>query len=209
MSSPLKWTVSLSDWCLADTDVRGVLSDLLIYSIRRNKRLGKYIQNVPGGKVNILGGRNIGHSKKNNRIRTCALLRTVSEIELFHCTVVRILRPILSSLACESVWSFSWPLWPLTLTLYECCEKCFTSSQKQNMLICWYTVHTRIAKCIDAGGEIFEKVLYWVNCTNVGTWTLNSSIINSTEYIFLINNFWAILSERVRNKTHIHIQIFA
>jgi hypothetical protein len=44
-----------------------------------------YIYGVPEGKVNIQGGHSIGHSKKC--IRTCDLFRTVSEIELFHCTV--------------------------------------------------------------------------------------------------------------------------
>jgi hypothetical protein len=35
-----------------------------------------YIQDVPGRKVNILGGHSIGHSKQNY-IRTCVLFRTV------------------------------------------------------------------------------------------------------------------------------------
>jgi hypothetical protein len=47
------------------------------------------IQNVAEGKVSIVGGHSIGHSKqKKNCICTCVLFRTVSEIELFHCTVV-------------------------------------------------------------------------------------------------------------------------
>jgi hypothetical protein len=45
------------------------------------------IQGVPGGKVNILGGHMICHSKQKYCICTCVLFRTVSEIELFHCTV--------------------------------------------------------------------------------------------------------------------------
>jgi hypothetical protein len=53
-----------------------------------------HIEGVPGGKVSILGGHNIGHTKhKIVRI----LFRTVSEIELFHytvhCTVQRINTP--------------------------------------------------------------------------------------------------------------------
>jgi hypothetical protein len=40
------------------------------------------MQSVPGGKVDILGGHSIGHSKK-----TRVLFRTVSEIELLHCTL--------------------------------------------------------------------------------------------------------------------------
>jgi hypothetical protein len=39
------------------------------------------IQNVPGGKVNILGGHSIGHSKQKNCICTCVLFGTVSEID--------------------------------------------------------------------------------------------------------------------------------
>jgi hypothetical protein len=43
------------------------------------------LQTVPGGKLSILGGRCIGHSKKKkgNYIRTCVLLLTVSEICYF------------------------------------------------------------------------------------------------------------------------------
>jgi hypothetical protein len=39
-------------------------------------------------KVNILGGHNIGTSKQKC-ICTCVLFWTVSEIELFHCTLYR------------------------------------------------------------------------------------------------------------------------
>jgi hypothetical protein len=45
-----------------------------------------YIQSVPGGKVNILGGHSIGHSMQKS-VYVHVLLQTVSEIELFHCTV--------------------------------------------------------------------------------------------------------------------------
>jgi hypothetical protein len=65
ISSPiglLKWTVSLSERCLADSE-RSILC-LIDYSIRRNKRLGKDIQSVPGGNFNILGGHSVGHSKQ-------------------------------------------------------------------------------------------------------------------------------------------------
>jgi hypothetical protein len=47
----------------------------------------KHIQAVLGGKVNILGGHSISHSKQNKWTCTCVLFRTVSEIQLFHCTV--------------------------------------------------------------------------------------------------------------------------
>jgi hypothetical protein len=49
------------------------------------------LQSVPGGKVNILGRHSIGHSKQKECICTCVLFRTVSEIELFHCTVPKLL----------------------------------------------------------------------------------------------------------------------
>jgi hypothetical protein len=45
------------------------------------------LENVPGGKVNILEGHSIGHSKQRICTCTCVLFGTVSEIELFHCTV--------------------------------------------------------------------------------------------------------------------------
>jgi hypothetical protein len=41
-------------------------------------------------------------------------------------------------------------------------------------------VLTRVAKCIDVDGGIFENVLYWVNCTNFVTWTINAGIRNIT-----------------------------
>jgi hypothetical protein len=49
------------------------------------------IQSVPGGEVSILGGHSIGHSKQKKCICTCVLLWTVSETELFHCTVPKLL----------------------------------------------------------------------------------------------------------------------
>jgi hypothetical protein len=51
-----------------------------------------YIQDVTGGKVSILGVHNIGHSKqKSIYVCTCVPFRTVSEMELFHCTVPKLL----------------------------------------------------------------------------------------------------------------------
>jgi hypothetical protein len=42
------------------------------------------MQNVPGEKINILGGHSIGHSKQIYiYIYTCVLFRTVSEIKYF------------------------------------------------------------------------------------------------------------------------------
>jgi hypothetical protein len=46
---------------------------------------------VPGRKVNILGGHSIGHSEQKRCICTCVLFRTVLEIELFHSTVPKLL----------------------------------------------------------------------------------------------------------------------
>jgi hypothetical protein len=42
---------------------------------------------VPGGKVNILGGHSIGHSKQKS-VYVHVLFQMVSEIELLQCTVV-------------------------------------------------------------------------------------------------------------------------
>jgi hypothetical protein len=79
-----------------------------------------YTHRVPGGKVDILVGHSFGHSKQKKCIVcTCVLFRTVSETELFHCTV--------------------------HCTLY--------SRATRHVL-------TRVAKCIDIDGGIFETVLY-------------------------------------------------
>jgi hypothetical protein len=48
------------------------------------------IQAVPGRKVNILGGHGIGNFKQRC-VYVRVLFRTVSEIELFHCTVPKLL----------------------------------------------------------------------------------------------------------------------
>jgi hypothetical protein len=45
------------------------------------------IQGVPGGKVNILGGRSIGHSKQKLYMCMCSIPNGFRE-ELFHCTIV-------------------------------------------------------------------------------------------------------------------------
>jgi hypothetical protein len=55
--------------------------------IGRGNRSTRKIQNVPRGKVSILGDHSFGHSKQNKCICTCVLFRTVSEIQLFHCPV--------------------------------------------------------------------------------------------------------------------------
>jgi hypothetical protein len=78
-----------------------------------------HIQGVLGGKVNILESHSIGRTKQKTCICTCVLVRTVSEIELFHCSV--------------------------HCTLYRRATR---------------HVLTRMAKCIDVDGGIFENVLY-------------------------------------------------
>jgi hypothetical protein len=47
------------------------------------------IQSVPGGRISILGGHSICHSKQMC-MYTCAVFRTISDIELFHCTVPKL-----------------------------------------------------------------------------------------------------------------------
>jgi hypothetical protein len=49
------------------------------------------LQGIPGGKVNILGGQSIGHSKQKKIVYVHVLFRTVSEIQLFHCTDPKLL----------------------------------------------------------------------------------------------------------------------
>jgi hypothetical protein len=58
------------------------------YEWYRTRVLIKFIQNVPGGEVNILGSHSVGHSNQKNVwtfepkkcICACVLFRTVSEI---------------------------------------------------------------------------------------------------------------------------------
>jgi hypothetical protein len=50
-----------------------------------------HIQSVTGGKVNILGGNSISHSKQKKCVCTCVLFQMVSKLELFHCTVPKLL----------------------------------------------------------------------------------------------------------------------
>jgi hypothetical protein len=50
-----------------------------------------YIQGVSGGKVSILGDHSIGHSTQRKCICACVQFRTVSETELFHCTITELL----------------------------------------------------------------------------------------------------------------------
>jgi hypothetical protein len=45
------------------------------------------ILSIPGGKVNVLGGHSIGHSKQKSAYVPVFLFWTVSKVELFHCTV--------------------------------------------------------------------------------------------------------------------------
>jgi hypothetical protein len=61
---------------------------ILLSSIARSRVYAGII----GGKGNILGGHNVGHSKQNSLYtRICVLFRTVSEIQRFHCTVCKLL----------------------------------------------------------------------------------------------------------------------
>jgi hypothetical protein len=46
-----------------------------------------YIQDVLEGKVNIVEGHSIGHSKQKKCICTCVLFRKVFEIELVNSTI--------------------------------------------------------------------------------------------------------------------------
>jgi hypothetical protein len=70
---------------------KAVVWPLISWSLPSNESTCHNIQSVPGGKVNILGGHNTGHSKQNICVYTRVLFRTVSETELFHCTVPKLL----------------------------------------------------------------------------------------------------------------------
>jgi len=56
-----------------------------------NNHLLSSIKEIPERNVHILGGHIIGHSKQKNCTCNCAPFQTVSEIELFHCTVTKLL----------------------------------------------------------------------------------------------------------------------
>jgi hypothetical protein len=49
------------------------------------------IKGIPAGNVNIFGGHSAGHYKEKKYISTCVLIQTVSEIEIFHCRVPKLL----------------------------------------------------------------------------------------------------------------------
>jgi hypothetical protein len=67
----------------------------------------RYIQGVPGGKVNILGSHSIGHSKQKG-----VLYWTVSELLLFHCTVPKLLlKKRYQVLFLIPVFLFKWQSW--------------------------------------------------------------------------------------------------
>jgi hypothetical protein len=108
----------------------------IFFSITSRQAVGP-IQNVPGGKANILGGHSVNLSKKY--FCTCVLFRTVSEIQLFHCRE--------------------------HCTLYRRATR---------------HVLTRVAKCIDVDGGIFWNVLYYVNCNNFVTRTINTELTRDT-----------------------------
>jgi hypothetical protein len=63
-----------------------ILTSLLwAYVANIPQRNSANIKDVPGGKFNIVGGHSICHSKQK-LCCTCVIFRTVSEIEVFHCT---------------------------------------------------------------------------------------------------------------------------
>jgi hypothetical protein len=50
------------------------------------------VQDTPKGKVSILGDHIIGHVKQKRKcMYACVLFRTISEVELYHCTVPKLL----------------------------------------------------------------------------------------------------------------------
>jgi hypothetical protein len=59
---------------------------ILLFDVLQYPKIRKRYTGCPRRKVSILGGHSIGHSKQKCMC-TCVLFRTVSERELFHCTV--------------------------------------------------------------------------------------------------------------------------
>jgi hypothetical protein len=141
----------------------------------------KIYTGVPGVKVNILGSRSVWSYQEKKC--TCVLFWTVSETELFHCTVVSILCPILSfPPTYESVWSVSWLLWLLTVTLWECCKMCHRYLEMPNVLICcMLSSHELLSELMLM--EEFSKMYYTrINCTNIITCTINTGNRNSASH---------------------------
>jgi hypothetical protein len=64
-------------------------SFLIISNILFNSIDQRLYTEYPRRKGHVLGGHNIGHYKQKNCKYTWVLFRTISEIELFHCTVYR------------------------------------------------------------------------------------------------------------------------
>jgi hypothetical protein len=78
------------------------------------------IQDVPGGKVNILGGHSIGHSKKKIFYEHVSypngfwyFTRTI--LNLVHNSFLPSCCNVPLSETCESMWSISWLLWLLLI----------------------------------------------------------------------------------------------
>ena len=69
--------------------VNDCISTVCILCLPQSWRI-LFILGVPGGKVYILGGQCIGHSKQKT-VWTCVLFRTLSEIEAFECTTAKLL----------------------------------------------------------------------------------------------------------------------
>jgi hypothetical protein len=136
-------------------------------------------QDVPRGKVNILGGHSIGHSKHSNSymymcpIPNCCRDRAVSlcsSLDLAPNTVLPsgIWIGLKRQLAVVTVDSDTVRLlWKMPHT--------FTNAEYADTL----SSH-ELQSTLKLTGSIFENVLYWVNCTHFVTWTINTSIRNST-----------------------------
>jgi hypothetical protein len=126
------------------------------------------IQSVPGRKIYIFWEVVLSTLlKKNMCIYMCPIpngfrdraISLYSSLDLAQNIVLPSRRTAPLSNACESVCSVSWSLWFLTVTL-EYCKKMphiFTNAEYANML---YAVITRVAKCIDVDGAIFENVIF-------------------------------------------------
>ena len=126
-----------------------------------------YIQGVPGGNVNILGGHCIGHSKQKKCMCTCGLLWTVSDIELFHFTVAKLLikRYYVSFLISVFI-AFKWKCWYRLPTVHF---RKFQSQHQCTLQLVWG--HGMLLVCIltflYAGDNINYETELFVSCIHL------------------------------------------
>jgi hypothetical protein len=181
------------------------------------------IQGVPGGNVNILGGQGINHSKQKS-IYTYVLFWTVSEIELFHCTVARLLIKRYYVLYLIPVFIvFKWQNWyslPRTIHFRK-----FRRQYQSTLPLVWG--HGVLLICsltfLYAGDYIHYENGHFVSCIHLQPpndashwftcfiqWRSTAGVKDNIGRQIQTPVQWnSSISETVRNRTHVHIHFFA